>query len=59
MGPEPCQNRPDASNISAIRVCFSQTTACCHLLTFEHHFYLFLKHNMALGVYDRKYISMA
>ena len=49
MGPEPCQNQPDARNISPIPVRFWHIMACNYLLNFGHHRLVYISSAAADG----------
>ena len=49
MGPEPCQNQPDARNISTIPVLFWHIMACNYLLNFGHHRLVYISSAAADG----------
>ena len=49
MGPEPCQNQPDARNISPIPVQFWHIMACNYLLNLRHHRLVYISSAAADG----------
>ena len=49
MGPEPCQNQPDARNISPIPVRFWHIMACNYLLNLRHHRLVYISSAAADG----------
>ena len=50
MGPEPCQNQPDARNTSPIPVWFWHIMACSYLLNFGHHCLVYISSAAADGL---------
>ena len=49
MGPEPCQNQPDARNISPIPIRFGHFMAFNYLLNFGHHRLVYISSAAADG----------